>query len=251
MRTILLVVASASVALGVTDVRAQTVASALSPLEMRVACGPPASLVRPNALVPHILGSQDTVPRAVFHEHDMLVVDSGLASGVQLGQQFFVRRQNTFGTAFGENALTARTVGWLRIVAVNQTTAIGAVEHICDAVMSGDYLEPFVAPSVPADAESTEVVGEPDFSALARVVSGPEDRRGVANGDLMLIDAGADRGVTPGTRLAIYRDVQRPGMPLSVVGDAVVVTTGPTVSVARVTKTRDAVQMGDYVVVRK
>ena len=66
---------------------------------------------------------------------------------------------------------------------------------------------------------------------------------------MMVIDAGADRGVTPGTRIAVYRDVQRPGMPLAAVGDAVVVTAGPTIAVARVTRARDAVQMGDYVVV--
>jgi len=201
--------------------------------------------------VPHVLGSQDTVQRSVYDEHDTLVIDSGLGSGIQLGQQFFVRRQNTFGTAYGENALTARTLGWIRIVAVNQTTAIAAVDHVCDAFMARDYLEPFVAPGVPAAADSAEIIGEPDFSALARVMSGIEDRRAIGIGDMMVIDAGADRGVTPGTRIAVYRDVQRPGMPLAAVGDAVVVTAGPTIAVARVTRARDAVQMGDYVAVRK
>src|SRR5438552_7823956 len=56
MRTTLLVIAGASLALGATDVRAQTALAPLSPLELRVACAPPASFVRPNALVPHVLG---------------------------------------------------------------------------------------------------------------------------------------------------------------------------------------------------
>jgi len=251
MRTIVLLIAGASSVLAPTALRAQTSASAMSPIELFVGCAPPASLVRPNMLVPRVLGSQDTVQRTAYFEHDLLVIDSGLASGMQLGQQFYVRRQNTFGTAYGENALTSRTLGWIRIVALNQTTAIGAVDHICDAIMAGDYLEPFVAPSVPAEAESAESVGEPDFSALARVLSGREDRRASGPGDMVVIDAGSDRGLAPGTRMAVYRDVQTPGMPLASVGDAVVVTVGPTISVARIMRARDAVQTGDYLAVRK
>jgi hypothetical protein len=251
MRTIHVVVAGAMLVSAAASARAQTAAAPMSSLEISVACAPPASLTVPNATVPHVLGSQDTVQRGLYHEHDLLVIDSGLGSGLQLGQRFFVRRQNTFGTAYGEHALTARTLGWIRIVAINQTTAIGAVEHVCDGIMARDYLEPFLAPSVPANAESTESVGEPDFSALARVLSGPEDRRAVAPGDMVVIDAGSDRGVVPGTRMAVYRDVRTIGMPLAVVGDAVVVSVGPTIAVARITRARDAVQMGDYLVLRK
>ena len=86
---------------------------------------------------------------------------------------------------------------------------------------------------------------------LAQIVAGDEDRRTAGAGDFMLIDWGADHGVTPGTRLAIYRDVRTPGLPLASVGDAVVITVGPMLSLTRISRARDAVQSGDYVAIRK
>jgi hypothetical protein len=250
MRTTLLVVAGTAIVFGAAPLYAQPRASMTS-LETSIACAPPASLARPDLRAPRVLGSQDTVPRGLYGPRDLLIIDSGVGSGVQLGDLFFVRRQNRFGTAYGGNALTARTLGWIRIVAVNQTTAVATVEHSCDGIMTADYLEPFVAPSVPDGVDSTESIGEPDFSALARVLSGTEDRSSAAPGDIVLIDVGADRGLAPGTRLAVYRDVRTADMPLSAIGDAVVVTVGPSIALARVTRARDAVLMGDYMFVRK
>jgi len=66
----------------------------------------------------------------------------------------------------------------------------------------------------------------------------------------MLIDRGADQGVAPGARFAVYRDVHA-GVPLSSVGEAVVVSIGKTMSLARITRSRDAIVSGDYVVARK
>ena len=67
----------------------------------------------------------------------------------------------------------------------------------------------------------------------------------------MLIDRGSDQGVTIGARFAIYRDVRAPGVPLSAVGESVIVSTGKSMSLARITRSRDAVVSGDYVVPRK
>ena len=68
---------------------------------------------------------------------------------------------------------TIHTTGWLRIVAVNDTTAIAQIEHVCDGVIAGDYLEPFVAP--PCRQRAAEI------SATARprlLVARPRDVRG-------------------------------------------------------------------------
>ena len=43
---------------------------------------------------------------------------------------------------------TVQTSGWVRVVAVNDTTALVSPEHTCGDIRAGDFLEPFVAPIV-------------------------------------------------------------------------------------------------------
>jgi len=114
-----------------------------------------------------------------------------------------------------------------------------------------DYLEPFVMPVVPDGADRDETPGEPDFTSLGRIVGGNENRQNAGAGDFVLIDRGLDDGVVPGARFAIYRDLGVAGMPLSTVGEAIMITIGRNMAVGRVTRARDAARAGDYVAPRK
>jgi len=67
----------------------------------------------------------------------------------------------------------------------------------------------------------------------------------------VLIDRGTDQGVTAGTRYAIYRDIRSAGMPLASVGEAVVLSTGKTLALTKITSAHDAVLSGDYVAPRR
>jgi hypothetical protein len=247
MVTAALVVATAATA------GAQAGVPVMSPIEVGVACAPPPSFDAEPDHAPHIIGGQDTAPRSVFGGADLLVLDSGTNAGLQLGQQFFVRRANSFGMYRYRPAhhRGAKTLGWVHVVAVNEATAIAQIDHTCGDLLTGDYLEPYVAPVVPAGAESAEVTGEPDFGALGHIVNGVEDRTTFGGGDFALIDRGTEQGVMPGQRFAIYRDLHKGGLPLVSVGEAIVVSTGNSVALARITRARDAVFEGDYVAQRK
>jgi hypothetical protein len=67
----------------------------------------------------------------------------------------------------------------------------------------------------------------------------------------MLIDRGMSQGLNPGARLAVYRDLQVGGLPLMWIGEAIVISTSPQTALMRITTSRDAVQTGDFVAVRK
>jgi hypothetical protein len=67
----------------------------------------------------------------------------------------------------------------------------------------------------------------------------------------LVIDRGTQQGLAPGVRFSIYRDVGVAGMPLSSIGEGIVITTGESASVTRITRARDAVISGDYVAIRK
>ena len=252
MRCAILVLTAGFLAAAATA-GAQSDRPALSPIELSVACAPPPTLDADPEDAPRIVGSQDSAPRTVFGGHDLLVVDGGTRAGLQIGQQFFVRRANSFGMYRYRPAHNrgAKTLGWVHVVAVNDSTAIAQIDHTCGDLLTGDYLEPYVAPVVPPGVEATDVTGDPDFDELGHIVNGVEDRTTFGGGDFALIDRGSDQGVVPGTRFAIYRDLHKGGLPLVSVGEAIVVSTGESVALARITRARDAVFEGDYVARRK
>jgi hypothetical protein len=230
---------------------AQTGAPALSAMQMAIACAPPPTLDGEPGKALHIVGGQDSVARTAFGSRELVILDGGKDAGVQPGAQFFVRRANRFAMYGPGHGQGATTLGWLHVVAVNDSTAVAQVDHACGAVISNDYLEPFVAPVAPAGIDSVEATGEPDFDAVGRIISGSEGRSTLGAGDFALIDRGSEQGVAPGQRLAIYRDVRVSGLPLASIGDAVVVSASDSVALARITRARDAVLGGDFIAPRK
>lgn len=82
------------------------------------------------------------------------------------------------------------------------------------------------------------------------MIFGDEERNLGGAGDLMLLEYGA-AGVAPGTRVALYRDLRKPGLPLVAVGEGLIVSVVDGTPLMRITAARDAVLSGDYVVPRK
>lgn len=232
-------------------VAAQPAAPMLTPLETAVACGPPPTLSMPSDPL-RIVGAQDTMRRVIFNTSDNLIIGGGTEKGVALDQQYFVRRPILTGMdrAHPKGLLT---LGWVRVVALDAKTAIAKFEHFCGGVFEGDYLEPFVAPSLPAalEHESPGPAGELDFGTLNRVISGPANMTAGGVGSLMLIDRGTDHDTKAGMRFAVYRDIHSSGVPLAAVGEGVVLAVGETMALTRITQSRDAIVAGDFVVPRK
>ena len=253
MKPYRILTAIALLTLGASAAAAQTPTDSLTPLQIALACAPPPATsggTADGAL--RVLGAQDSSARTLFVQGDHLAVNGGTVKGLRIGQEFFLRRRSSFGTGKGDKApRLIRTVGWLRLVAVNDMTAIAAVEYACDGILSGDHLEPFVAPVVPAGMDRADTSGTLDFTSLGRVLAGDEERSAGGAGEYMLIDRGADEGVEPGARFAVYRDLRVGGVPLSAIGEVTVVSTGPTMAVVRINQARDAVQTGDLLVPRR
>jgi len=241
---------------------AQSPDTTLEPGQIEIACAPPPAYAAKQRPTLHVAGAQDTVARSAFDDHDLLIIRGG--SGTSVGQRYFVRRPvskpNYANQANVRHPI--HTAGWIRIVAVNDSTSIALVEHACSSMQTGDYLEPFAVPAaVRTEASASGNPADLDFGAMGRIVYGDDERVIGSPGTFLLIDRGSGQGVESGARLAVYRDVQEfvpyegrmrsAHLPLAVIGEAVVVSSSASLSVVQVTSARDVVRAGDFVVPRR
>ena len=246
-----IVVLAAGLALVASGAGAQT-PDEPTPEQTAVSCAPLPLLAFSPADAPHVIGSQDAVARSVFGTPELLVTSGGTDRGVQLGQQYFIRRVVRTGATYRDKLPhTVGTSGWARVVAVNATTAIISVDHACADILEGDYLEPYQPPALPAgDIAAVDTTGEPDFTSFGRILYGADERQSAGTGEFMLIDRGVNQNVALGARFAIYRDIGKGGLPLASVGEAMVVSVGQSMALIRINKARDAIFAGDLVVPR-
>ena len=239
------------VASDVSPASAQTLSANLTPIQIGIACAPPPRLVPESTDAVRVLGAQHAEAKEVLGDQDLLVLGGGAARGLAIGQEYFVRRISPDPSMHGVTMWPAVTSGWIRVIAVNENTAIAHVQRTCGPIHAGDYIEPFVRPEPPMDIDRVDTSGRLDFTALGRVLIGKEERNNSAVGDFVLIDQGQDRGFVPGSQIALYRDPSAEGLPLVAIGEAAVVSVGPTMALVRVNQARTEIRTGDYVVPRR
>jgi hypothetical protein len=224
-------------------------ASQLSPEVMALACAP-GMVLEPPPTPLRITGGQDSFVRWSHAPGDLLTVNAGTDNGIEVGQEYFVRRVQAAERrpVTRDNPATIRTTGWIRIYAVDTRMSLATVLHACDTIEIDDFLEPFVLPTVPAPDQATI---KPQRSNYGRIILGTDRRRSFGKGDFFIVDRGSDHGVTPGSRFVVYHDKQQAENFLYDLGEAVAVDVRPETSTLRVLISRDAFRAGDYVAIRK
>ncbi len=229
---------------------APSASTGLAPDVIALACAPLPAFAPPSVPL-QVTGAQDGVERRAFGPGDLLVINAGEKQGMTVGQQFYARRMTTFqhGRPSKERPGVIQTSGWLRVYSVGENMSLATVAHACDVVAKGDYLEPFVVPTVPSAPPRD--LDKVQHEAYGHVLVGVEQTTTFGRGSFFLVDRGANDGVTPGTRFVIYRDKHEPGVFLFEVGDAVAMSVQEQTSTLLAIRARDAVISGDYVAIQK
>jgi hypothetical protein len=246
-----IVIAAAVFVVGsdVSAQRAPAVSSTrLSPDVLAMACAP-AIAYEPPPTPLRITGGQDSFARLVYSTNDLVTLNAGTKNGIEVGQEYFVRRALTQRQApiTRQTPASIRTTGWIKVYAVDDEMSLATVTHACDSIEVGDYLEPLAHRSMP---EPSAQRGKPERDNYGRVMSGLDARRSFGGGDFFLLDRGADFGITPGAQFVLYRDKKQAENFLFELGEAVAVSVNADWSTLRVTLARDAIQEGDYVSMR-
>jgi hypothetical protein len=230
---------------------------------------PPAPIYGPRSVVPaqlactdvpvsehqtpplHVRALHSSDPAEFSYRDSVVVLNGGTPQGLTPGQRFFTRRllPPRAGAAVMKKGTGAvHTSGWLTVIAADEHSALARVDYACDAVMTGDFLEPYVEPSLPADVAAP--TGDTDFSHLGRVLQGTDRNEVAGAGDMISIDRGASQGLNAGTRVAFYRD-RGNGTPLVELGTGIVLEASGNTAKVVVDRARFAINTDDYWAVRR
>jgi hypothetical protein len=197
-----------------------------------------------------ISGGQSLEARLTSAPGDLVTVNAGSANGMQVGQEFFVRRvlKDRDQTVSKTTPGTVQTAGWIRIYAIDDEMSLATIVYACDAMMVGDYLEPF---ALPVGVPKGEKKGKPEKGNYARVMPGKERKLTYGAGEFIVIDRGKDHDIVPGSQFVIYHDKKKDGNFLYEVGEAVAVDVRENSATLSVTSSRSIVSVNDYVSMRK
>src|SRR5688572_9845998 len=210
-----------------------------------LACAPSVTSTRPMRPM-RVTGGQDSIVRRTHAPGDLVTINAGTKNGIEVGQEFFTRRvlitPRTPLTA--DSPAAVLTTGWIRVYAVDDEMSLATITHACDSVEIDDYLEPFALPQVP---EAAKVRLKAERDTYGRILAGADGRRIFGTGDFVVVDRGSEEGVTPGMRFVFYRDKHQDQNFLFELGEATAQEVRPDSSTLRVTTSREAIQLGDYV----
>jgi len=248
----LLTVAVAAPAVALAQRSPAIAATHVDPAVLAQVCAPVAA---PAATEPagtlRITGGQDTQTRESYTQGDFVTLNAGRNQGIQIGQEFFVRRvQTTRGpTAAPQPPRNIRTAGWIKVYAVDDDLALATITYSCDAMRVNDYLEPM---TLPTPVVPGPVQGKPDRTSFARVVMGNDRRFEFSPGDFLVIDQGSAQGITPGAHFVIYRWKKKaPDNFLAAIGEAVAASVQPDSATLSITAARESIVPSDLVAMRK
>jgi len=213
--------------------------------QIALACAPSVTSTRPMRPM-RVTGGQDTIVRRTHAPGDLVTINAGTKNGIQVGQEFFTRRLliTPRTPMAAESPAAVQTSGWIRVWAADDEMSLATITHACDTVEIDDYLEPFALPQVP---EAAKVRLKAERDTYGRILAGLDGRRIFGVGDFVVVDRGSEEGVTPGMRFVFYRDKHQDQNFLFELGEATAQEVRPDSSTLRVTTSREAIQLGDYV----
>ena len=202
-----------------------------------------------------IIGAEQSTKQA-FAARDILYLNKGSNSGVKAGDVYSIRHASypvkhpETGRSIGTRI---DTLGWLRVILVQENTATATVEESCNDIHLGDYLVPFERVSVPLIVRRppADRLTPPSGKIVGTVVDMGEDAMITGQGHLISINLGTANGIAPGSILTIFK-VMYPSIPSprNVLGEAAVVSVRDRTATAKIIYSNDAVMNGDKVELR-
>jgi hypothetical protein len=198
-----------------------------------------------------IYGAVDTV-KYLLTQGDIVYVDGGRAAGLSPGAVF---------TAVAPGAIVRHPMsrdvvgrrytykGRLRILSVQESSAIAEIIQSCDGMVVGSKLKPFEPEPIPlARRTALRPVNDPtsaeSLAAAPVIVSSSMDQISLGEDHVVFIDRGEADDVYPGDIFTIYR-TNRESMPPVVLGELAILSVQEHTALAKILTSRYPVYVGD------
>ncbi len=193
-----------------------------------------------------IFGSEDNGYKDSLATGDIVYLNRGSEDGVSPGDSFYTQRRVDF--TWGVDGSYVRRTGWLRILAVQEETAMAEIVQACLDVNVDDYLTPFEpipVPLLPLEEPPTRLTPETG-RMRGKIEASLDDLATLGQGYLVSIDLGQEDGVVPGNVFTIFRYVYDDA-PRKVLGTLAVLTVQREHSTGRILESMDFILTGDMV----
>jgi hypothetical protein len=183
---------------------------------------------------------------------DIIYVDGGRARGLSPGTQFTVVVPDQPVVHPVLRHIVGRFyhyLGRIRILSVQESTAIAEIVHTCDPIVVGAFLTPFQPEPVPL-GRSTAMrpvnfpVAAEKLESAPSIVYARDDVLSLGADHVVHVDLG-EQDVTPGDLYTIYRENSRPGLPPIILGELAVLSVHRHFSVAKILESRYPIRLGD------
>lgn len=185
---------------------------------------------------------------------DVVYLDGGAAAGVRPGEVMMAvmpgepvrhprNRRQQVGRFY-------EYLARVRVLSVQEDTAIAEITEACAPVNVGALLRPFVAQPVPLGRRTRMrpinlPAADESLENAPIILLANDEIVSLGQGHLVFIDRGAGDDVLPGDIFTIYRR-NKPGLPPVVVGELVVLSAEDTTALGRILESRYSIYIGDH-----
>ena len=233
----------------------------------------------------YIISGEDSRFKLSFHPGDLVYINQGGAQGVKVGDAFEVIRpvhdlmpnkwfkwqlqlDKAMGTRYAD-------IGILRVVNVQGKTSTTEIKRSCDMVQRGDIILPLKERVTPEFRDAKfDIFAPPSGKKTAMIVVGMGYTQTAGAGTTVFVNLGSAQGVQVGNYFRVFRyqgshseslyqlkntayQVYGFGgtpavytwdnLPRQVMGEGIVLRTGPNSSTVLLTTAREEIFTGDYV----
>lgn len=234
----------------------------------------------------YVISGENSRYKTTFSTDDDIYINRGAEQGVKVGDEFEVVRPISDPMAatawFKYQAMLNRAmgttysdIGRLRVVHVDAKTSTAELDLGCEMIQRGDIVRPFAARPAPQfHGAKLDPFAAPSGKKTAMVVTTKDYAVLTGPGRIVYVNLGSAQGVRVGDYFRVFRyqgthietayQVQDmaykvfgygstpvryewDNLPRQVLGEGIVLRTGPNSSTVMVTDTRFEIYVGDYV----
>ena len=194
-----------------------------------------------------IVGAEREYEKKIMSDGDIVYINKGSKDGIEAGQLFLILEMEINVPGFGPVAYKR---GRLRIMDLAANRASAVIEKSCGWTRIGYYLTPFEPKETVMGKDLGYNISPFEVSgAKGEVIYLQTDFNEIGSGHWALIDLGAEDGIQLGQQMIVYRKVEEDA-PLQIFGNVVIVDIQNKTSTIKILSCRDAVRIGDLIMVR-